>query len=105
MNFKLEKAVLIAAVAGLMGHGASLRADDAAAPAAGAADAKVECHGVNACKGKGECGSKEEGHGCAGLNSCKGKGWISLTQKECDARKAGAAKGGKSKGKGKTKTS
>ena len=32
-----------------------------------------QCHGVNACKGTGDCGGK--GHHCAGKNACKGKGW------------------------------
>lgn len=45
---------------------------------------KGKCYGVNACKGQGECGTKE--NGCAGQNSCKGKAWISLTKKECEAK-------------------
>jgi uncharacterized membrane protein len=49
------------------------------------AEAKGECHGVNACKGKGACGGKE-GHSCAGQNSCKGKGWLSLTEKDCKTK-------------------
>lgn len=43
--------------------------------------AKGECHGVNACKGQGECGG--QGHSCSGKNECKGKGWVSMTEKEC----------------------
>lgn len=43
----------------------------------------VECHGVNACKGTGECGGV--GHGCAGQNACKGKGWIKKSADECKA--------------------
>ena len=43
-----------------------------------------ECHGVNSCKGKGECGGA--GHSCAGKNSCKGKGWIKLSKAECDEK-------------------
>lgn len=44
---------------------------------------KVEgqCHGVNACKGKGACGG--QGHACSGHNSCKGKGWLKMTAEEC----------------------
>ena len=34
----------------------------------------VECGGINACKGQGECGGK--GHECAGKNACKGQGWV-----------------------------
>jgi uncharacterized membrane protein len=45
-----------------------------------------ECHGVNACKGKGQCGS-EAGNACAGKNSCKGKGWENATEKDCSVKK------------------
>lgn len=48
--------------------------------------AKGECHGVNSCKGTGECGGSD-GSSCAGTNSCKGKGWITLTKAECAKRK------------------
>ncbi len=48
------------------------------------AAAKVECHGVNSCKGTSECGGP--GHACAGQNSCKGQGWISLTTSDCTGR-------------------
>ena len=47
-------------------------------------EAKGECHGINSCKGKGECGGK--GYSCAGKNSCKGKGWIQMTEKECSTK-------------------
>ncbi len=43
-----------------------------------------ECHGVNSCKGQGECGGA--GHSCAGKNSCKGQGWIKLSKVACDAK-------------------
>ena len=43
--------------------------------------AKGECHGVNACKGQGECGGP--GHGCAGKNTCKGQGWVTKTASDC----------------------
>ena len=45
---------------------------------------KVQCHGINACKGKGACNGPD--HACAGKNSCKGKGWIETTEKECKAK-------------------
>lgn len=48
-----------------------------------------ECHGINSCKGKGDCGGK--GYSCAGKNACKGKGWLKMTQADC------AKKGGKFK--------
>ncbi len=43
-----------------------------------------ECHGINSCKGKGDCGGK--GHMCAGKNSCKGKGWLKMKKSECTAK-------------------
>ena len=67
------------------------------APQAHAADAattdekQYECHGVNSCKGKGECGGK--GHSCAGSNSCKGQGFIYTKNKaDCDDLGAKAKK-------------
>ncbi|MBI3288240.1 MAG: hypothetical protein HYZ74_01840 [Elusimicrobia bacterium] len=45
---------------------------------------KGECHGVNACKGQGECGGT--GHACAGKNACKGQGWIGLVKTDCEGR-------------------
>jgi len=41
-----------------------------------------QCHGVNACKGKGDCSSAT--HDCAGENSCEGKGWIKMSQALCN---------------------
>lgn len=50
-----------------------------------AGDASLgQCHGINACKGEGDCGGKN--HGCAGKNSCKGKGWKKMSQEDCDAK-------------------
>jgi len=43
-----------------------------------------KCWGVNSCKGKAECATKD--HSCAGMNACKGQGWIKLTEKDCKAR-------------------
>jgi uncharacterized membrane protein len=43
-----------------------------------------ECHGVNSCKGQGECGGA--GHSCAGKNSCKGQGWIKLSKVTCETK-------------------
>ncbi len=43
-----------------------------------------QCHGVNGCKGQGQCGGKT--HGCAGQNSCKGQGWLKMNQDECEAK-------------------
>ena len=55
---------------------------------AGAAEAKVQCEGVNACKGQSSC--KTAHNACKGQNSCKGQGFLELTKKECAAAKAKA---------------
>ena len=53
-----------------------------AVPMAAAAEAEqIHCYGVNACKGKGDCGGK--GHSCAGENACKGKGYLKLDKETC----------------------
>lgn len=76
----MNKSVLIAAaVAGLMMTGCSTGGSTSNASAAAG-----ECHGVNSCKGKGECGGA--GHACAGKNSCKGQGWIKISKADCDAK-------------------
>lgn len=56
-------------------------------PEGGEKTAKVDCYGVNECKGKTTC--KTEKHGCGGQNECKGQGVTPLTEAEC------AEKGGK----------
>jgi uncharacterized membrane protein len=48
--------------------------------AAEAAD-QAHCYGINACKGKGDCGGKS--HSCAGENACKGKGYLKLDKETC----------------------
>lgn len=50
-------------------------------PSSGNSMAMGECHGVNGCKGQGDCGGK--GHECAGKNTCKGKGWKKMSMTEC----------------------
>lgn len=55
---------------------------------ASAAEAKVQCMGVNSCKGQSAC--KTANSSCKGMNSCKGQGFLEMTQKECDAAKAKA---------------
>lgn len=60
------------------------------AGSAPAADAKVQCLGINSCRGQGECSNTDAAvdklHGCAGVNACKGKGWLTVTAKECKAK-------------------
>ena len=50
-----------------------------------------ECHGVNSCKGTGDCGGK--GYSCAGKNACKGKGWLKMSKADC-TEKGGKFKAG-----------
>lgn len=52
----------------------------------GGEEAKIECHGVNGCKGQSACKTAE--NECSGLNSCKGKGFLKLTKEECEKAKA-----------------
>ncbi|KRP47453.1 hypothetical protein SAMN04490190_4019 [Pseudomonas libanensis] len=47
-----------------------------------AADAKVHCYGVNACKGNNDCKTKD--HACKGQGSCKGQGFLSMSKALCD---------------------
>ena len=63
----------------------------APAIAGGDKEVKGECHGINRCKGQGECGGK--GHSCAGKNACEGKGWKKMTEAECK-KKGGKFKKG-----------
>jgi hypothetical protein len=74
---RLSGAALAVAAAGLF-------ASQAVVPAAVAAEAKVQCSGVNACKGKSDCATAK--NGCHGQNECKGQGWVKMTEKECKAK-------------------
>jgi len=68
-------AALAVAAAGLFLSGT------AGVAAADTKEAKVQCAGVNACKGKSECSSAK--NGCSGQNACKGQGWMSMSEKQC----------------------
>ena len=74
---KTTNLLVTAAITGMLAAGSA-----SVLSAKPAKEAKGECHGINSCKGKGDCGGKE-GHACAGMNSCKGKGWLSMTEKDC----------------------
>jgi hypothetical protein len=74
--------LVTAAVAGMLAVGANAQAKGKKAEGAKKGDKKVECHGVNECKGHGEC-HNADGSSCKGSNECKGKGWVSMTEKEC----------------------
>lgn len=80
MNSNAKKALLAAAVAGLVMTQHAVAADGGKT----AEQAKVKCYGVNACKGQGGCGGA--GHGCAGKNACKGQGFIETTPEDCKAK-------------------
>jgi hypothetical protein len=77
-QFAKSGAVLAAAAFSMAVSGAAF------APMAQAEDAKVQCSGVNSCKGQGEC--KTTTNACKGQAACKGHGWISLSKAECDAK-------------------
>ncbi|RYZ72109.1 MAG: hypothetical protein EOP09_03695 [Proteobacteria bacterium] len=85
MNKKML--ILGAAAAGIMAASQA-----SAAPGEKAAD-MGECHGINSCKGKGQCGSSQatvggdSKHECGGRNECKGKGWVRMSKKVCDTKK------------------
>jgi len=68
-------AALAAAAAGLF------LAGTVGVTAAEKTEAKVQCAGVNACKGKSECSSAK--NECSGQNACKGQGWLKMTEKQC----------------------
>lgn len=55
----------------------------------------VKCGGVNACKGKTDCKSKD--NACKGQNACKSKGWVFMkTAAECTKAKGTVMKEDKS---------
>lgn len=53
---------------------AALLASGFVATTTAADSTEVKCMGVNDCKGKGACKSKD--NACKGLNACKGKGIV-----------------------------
>ncbi|MGE3975329.1 MAG: hypothetical protein AB7F59_12460 [Bdellovibrionales bacterium] len=74
----MNKTILVtAAIAGLV----SISGCSSSQKAQGET-AMGECHGINACKGQGECGGA--GYSCAGKNSCKGQGWVKLSKSDCE---------------------
>jgi len=81
-----QKLLVSSAISGLiLGVALANAGDTKKAVSSVAADTVGECHGVNSCKGTGECGGK--GHSCAGKNSCKGKGYLKLSKKDCTEKK------------------
>ena len=51
-----------------------------------AAEGKVKCSGVNACKGTSECNTKAAVDACKGKNACSGQGWVSMTKEDCETK-------------------
>jgi hypothetical protein len=76
-----KKIAVTAALAGLMLAGC---ATSKATTADKTSTVTGECHGINSCKGTGDCGGV--GTSCAGTNSCKGKGWVKMSKADCDAK-------------------
>jgi len=58
------------------------------ATTASADEAKVQCTGVNSCKGQSSCKSAK--NSCKGMNSCKGQGFVEMSKTDCAAAKAKA---------------
>ena len=88
MRLRNTPATAVAAAAALL-FGSGL-----ASTAVAGTDAKVQCTGVNACKGQSAC--KSANNACKGQNSCKGQGFLEMTKKDCQAAKD-KAKGADSK--------
>ncbi len=74
-----KRALIAASMAGLL-TAASLAVTQTAQAKDKDTD-EVACYGINACKGKGDCGGK--GHSCAGKNECKGKGYVEVHKDKC----------------------
>ncbi|MGH8622191.1 MAG: BufA2 family periplasmic bufferin-type metallophore [Burkholderiales bacterium] len=55
-------------------------------PSSPVRQAKVECHGVNECRGQSDCGIAR--NQCGGGNSCRGQGMKLMSEKDCEAARA-----------------
>ncbi len=88
---KLSSIALVSAAAALLLAGCSSTGGSSYAKPVvkvqKASMAKVECSGINSCKGTSSCQTADSA--CKGLNSCKGKGWIPESKANC------LSKGGK----------
>lgn len=72
---RTKRALLAASIAGIVAVAGAMAN-------AGVVYADVQCAGINACKGQGECGGKASS--CAGKNACKGQGWVTrAAEQEC----------------------
>src|SRR4051812_24619688 len=85
-----RKALITAVISGILSAGFAIstaQGDENTSKMQSHAGGKVECYGVNSCKGKGECGGK--GRSCGGTNSCKGKGFLMIEKSKCMKMKGG----------------
>lgn len=75
-----NKAMLVAGAAAalFLANATTARAADQAA------EDKVPCLGVNACKAQGTCHTAS--NACAGQNGCKGQGVTQTTAADCKAK-------------------
>lgn len=81
-----KKLLVAAALAGLtLGANAAETAKKTEAKAQETKEVQGQCFDVNTCKGTSSCHS--EANSCAGTNSCKGKGWLTMSEKDCKAKK------------------
>jgi hypothetical protein len=71
-----------------MATAAALLFGTLAVATASADEAKVQCAGVNSCKGQSSCKSAK--NSCKGLNACKGQGFVEMSRVDCAAAKAKA---------------
>ncbi|MFN0039842.1 MAG: hypothetical protein ACKVP2_10065 [Burkholderiales bacterium] len=78
--FKKQSAVNLISGAALAAAAAGLFMSGVATTSV-AAEGKVHCSGVNACKGKSDC--KTAMSECKGQNGCKGKGFVAMDEKMC----------------------
>ncbi len=81
MDIRKQRALLAAAVGGLLAAAGGI-ASAAEGHTHGAAGGDASpCYGINKCKGTGACGGK--GRSCAGSNACKGQGYLELNKDTC----------------------
>lgn len=85
MSNTKNKVLLSAAIAGIIGAGATAASSTLALAKDKADGKKVHCYGVNSCKGESACNTSQ--NSCKGMNSCKGKGFLEMTKAECMKKK------------------
>ena len=84
-----RRALLGAAVAGILGGIALQARADEPIPAAKLKKMKVvACYGINSCAQHGSCSGAH--NGCAAQNSCRGQGWLPVPKESCLAIPGGS---------------